>query len=429
MPAHQRRLAVVGLGYVGLPIALCFAASGARVICYDTDRARVEALLVGNDQNRVVTSAELQNANLIFTSDSDMLAEADFFIIAVPTPLDSVNNPDLRALLSATAIVGKALSRGDIVVYESTVYPGVTEEVCASALQRTSRLVCGHDFTVGYSPERIDPGSADYGFSQIDKIVAAQDQGTLETMEVVYRSVVTGKIHRASSIRLAEAAKLIENAQRDLNIALVNEFAEVCRKVGLDTNDVLALAATKWNFLSVTPGLVGGRCIGVAPYYLSHWAEKAGSPFKAVLVGRTINDRYPRLIAEECERLVRQTVAKATPRIGILGVTYKENVSDVRNSKVLDIIHYLESCGFEVLTCDPLADKVISEREYGLHLIDLESLGSCDAIMVAVPHEIFLQAGWDAVVGALNSENGIVFDVRGRLDRMSRPAGITLWRP
>jgi UDP-N-acetyl-D-galactosamine dehydrogenase len=322
--AHGRKIAVIGLGYVGLPVAVAFARSGVPVVGFDIDAKRVEELRAGHDRTREVDPAELKQGSLRYASDAASLKDADFHIVTVPTPIDEARRPDLRALLGASRSVGGALKRGDIVVYESTVYPGCIEEDCVPVLEQTSGLKAGNDFTVGYSPERINPGDKEHRFETIKKVVAGQDAKTLDVVADVYGSVVTAGIHRASSIKVAEAAKVIENTQRDLNIAFMNELSAICHQLGIDTGDVLAAAQTKWNFLKFYPGLVGGHCIGVDPYYLTHRAEKAGYHPEVILSGRRTNDDVGLRIARECVRgLFKQNRSAADALVTVLGLTFK----------------------------------------------------------------------------------------------------------
>src|SRR6266540_1084725 len=330
---HGRKLAVIGLGYVGLPVAVAFGRQGSRVIGFDIDSARISELKAGRDRTREVEPGDLAVSKVVFTSDPGELSAADFFIVTVPTPIDQARRPDLTALLRASTTVGKALKKGDIVVFESTVYPGATEEDCVPILEQASGLLVGRDFTVGYSPERINPGDKAHRFETITKIVAGQDARTLDIIAAVYGSVVRAGLHKAPSIKVAEAAKVIENTQRDLNIAFMNELSAIFHTLGIDTGDVIAAARTKWNFLPFRPGLVGGHCIGVDPYYLTHRAEKAGYHPQVILAGRRINDGVGKRVALECVRsLFRHGVREAT--VTVLGMTFKENVPDTRNSKV-----------------------------------------------------------------------------------------------
>jgi len=423
---HGRKIAVIGLGYVGLPVAVAFARA-APVIGFDIDRARIDELRAGRDRTREVDAAELAQANLACTSDPAALAGADFFIVTVPTPIDGANRPDLSAMLSASRTVGHVLKRGDIVVYESTVYPGAVEEDCVPVLETASGLACGGDFTVGYSPERINPGDKAHRFETITKVVAALDAKTLDVVAEVYGSAVTAGIHRAPSIRVAEAAKVIENTQRDLNIAFMNELSEICHALGIDTADVLAAARTKWNFLPFHPGLVGGHCIGVDPYYLTHRAERAGYAPRVILAGRQINDGVGRRVARECARLLMQR-GGAAPVVTVLGLTFKENVPDIRNSKVVDIVRELSSFGIAAQVHDPLASVQEAERQYGITLATLAALRPADAVVLAVGHEDYVRGGWPLMRKLLKAGGGIVLDVKSLLDRAAKPEGVELWR-
>lgn len=340
-PSHGRRIGVVGLGYVGLPVAIAFGRAGHTTVGFDIDPARVDELRAGCDRTREVEAADLAAARIRFTTRPDELGACDFFIVTVPTPIDEARRPDLTALAKASETVGRVLKTGDIVVYESTVYPGATEEHCLPILERVSGLKAPADFTVGYSPERINPGDRTHRFETIRKVVSGQDAATLDVVSAVYGSVVTAGVHRASCIKVAEAAKVIENTQRDLNIALMNELSVIFHHLDIDTGEVLAAAGTKWNFLPFTPGLVGGHCIGVDPYYLTHRAEIAGYRPEVILAGRRINDGVGGRVAQECARLLmRRGVAGG--RVVVLGLTFKENVPDLRNSKVVDIVRGLQ---------------------------------------------------------------------------------------
>ena len=425
--AHTRKIAVIGLGYVGLPVAVAFARAGAPVIGFDIDRRRVDELRSGHDHTLEVAPSELKQASLRFEHESSRLAEADFYIVTVPTPIDAARRPDLGAVLSASDTVGKVLKRGDIVVYESTVYPGTIEEECLPVLEKKSGLVGGRDFTVGYSPERINPGDKEHRFETIVKVVSAQDARTLDIVADVYGSVVKAGIHRAPSIKVAEAAKVIENTQRDLNIAFMNELSAIFHQLGIDTGDVLAAASTKWNFLNFQPGLVGGHCIGVDPYYLTYRAEKAGYHPEIILAGRRINDNMGERVARECMRALLQN-GRANPTVTILGMTFKENVPDIRNSKVIDIARELERVGVGVQVADPIASIEETAREYGLKLTPLESLRPADAVILAVAHRDYVTGGWPLVAKLLNDRRGIVLDVKAKLDRAKKPEGIELWR-
>ena len=422
----RRRIAVIGLGYVGLPAAVAFARAGFSVIGFEIDASRVAELREGKDRTREVTAEELRALDLYVTTDVEDLKKADFFIVTVPTPIDDALVPDLGAVHAASRTVGKALKKGDIVVYESTVYPGCTEDECGPILEKASGLKAGEDFTLGFSPERINPGDHLHRFETIVKVVSGSDAKTLDIVAETYGAVVTAGIHRAPSIKVAEAAKVIENTQRDINIALMNELALINGRLGLDTGDVLAAARTKWNFLGFTPGLVGGHCIGVDPYYLTHKAQQVGYHPQVVLAGRRVNDSIGPHIGRECVRLVGRA-GKANARVAVLGVTFKEDVPDVRNSKVYDIVNELRSFGFEVVAHDPYADPHISE-EHGAALTAFNDIGEVDAVIVAVSHKEFRDGGWPMVSKLLKGGKGIVMDVRGFLDRTTMPDGITLWR-
>ena len=425
--AHQRKIAVIGLGYVGLPVAVAFARSGATVVGFDIDPVRIKELRSGFDRTREVGKADLQHATLQLASDAAALATADFFIVTVPTPIDSAHRPDLSALLAASETVGRALKRGDIVVYESTVYPGAIEEDCVPLLQQASGLRCGTDFHVGYSPERINPGDKEHRFETITKVVAAQDQRTLDIVADVYGSVVKAGIYRAPSIKVAEAAKVIENTQRDLNIAFMNELSALFERLGIDTGDVLAAAATKWNFVKFYPGLVGGHCIGVDPYYLTYRAERAGYHPQMILAGRRINDGVGQRIARECvRRLLKRKTGDAV--VTILGMTFKENVPDTRNSQVADIVSELRSFDVAVQVHDPLASPQDVKDEYGIELAQMDALRPADAVILAVAHEPYVKGGWPLLARLLKDGGGIVLDIKSQLDRARRPHAIELWR-
>ena len=425
--SHRRKIAVIGLGYVGLPVAAAFARTGSPVVGFDIDQTRIEELTAGQDRTLEVETSDLNLPSLSFTSEVAAFQASDFFIVTVPTPIDEARRPDLGAMFEASRLVGAALKKGDIVVYESTVYPGAIEEECIPVLAETSRLNAGEDFTVGYSPERINPGDKLHRFETITKVVSAQNSQTLEIIADVYGSVVTAGIHRAPSIKVAEAAKVIENTQRDLNIAFANELSLIFRELGIDTGDVLAAARTKWNFLPFYPGLVGGHCIGVDPYYLTYRAEKAGYHPEVILAGRRINDSMGRRIARECIR----GLLRRNGRIGmvtILGMTFKENVPDTRNSRVIDIVRELQTFGVEVQVTDPLASAQSVALEYGVTLTNLDALRPADAIIYAVAHDHYIRGGWSLLQQLLHDGTGLVLDVKARLDRSSRPLDIELWR-
>ena len=425
--AHGRKIAVIGLGYVGLPVAAAFARAGVPVVGFDIDAKRISELKSGHDRTHEVDKADLAHKSLSFTSDLKALAASDFFIVTVPTPIDEARRPDLGAMFTASRTVGGALKKGDIVVYESTVYPGAVEEDCVPILEKVSGLKAGSDFKVGYSPERINPGDKQHRFETIMKVVSGQDAATLDIVADVYGSVVTAGIHRAPSIKVAEAAKVIENTQRDLNIAFMNELSLIFQALEIDTGDVLAAARTKWNFMPFQPGLVGGHCIGVDPYYLTYRAEKAGYHPEVILAGRRINDGMGQRIARECIRGLlkrKQTGGIVT----VLGLTFKEDVPDTRNSRVVDVIRELESFGLTVQVNDPQADPADAMHEYGVALTKLDALKPADAIVMAVAHKDYVDAGWPLIERLLTGGSGLVLDVKMKLDRASKPSGIELWR-
>jgi UDP-N-acetyl-D-galactosamine dehydrogenase len=421
-----RKIAVLGLGYVGLPVAVAFGKAGALTVGFDIDSDRVAQLQRYFDRTRETTEAELRAADLRLSTNAGDLREADFFIVTVPTPVDKTNRPDMSMVLGASRTIGAVLKKGDVVVYESTVYPGATELECIPALEQQSGLKCGKDFHVGYSPERINPGDPQHRFENITKIVSGQDAQTLEMVASVYGAVITAGIHRAPSIKVAEAAKVIENTQRDLNIALTNELALIFNLLGIDTTDVLTAAGTKWNFLKFTPGLVGGHCIGVDPYYLTHSAELAGYQPHVILAGRRVNDRMGAWIARECVKHLFSNGDGKT--VVIMGLTFKENVPDLRNSKVIDIVSELYAFGVDVQICDPLANPTECRREYGIALSPLEDLRPADAVVLAVGHDEYRRGGWPLVAGRLKSGGGLVMDIKSLLDATATPANVRLWR-
>lgn len=425
---QERIISVIGLGYVGLPVAVAFGLK-RRTIGFDINAQRIAELKQGNDRTGEVTGEEMQSANILFTDSIDELKLANFHIVAVPTPVDSANQPDLTPMLKASETVGLTLKKGDIVVYESTVYPGVTEDECVPILERISGLTCGKDFTVGYSPERINPGDKEHTFTKIKKVVSGQDNETLEIVAQVYESVVTAGVHRASSIKVAEAAKVIENTQRDLNISLMNELALIFDRMGIDTNDVLEAAGTKWNFLKFKPGLVGGHCIGVDPYYLTHKAEKMGYIPQVILAGRRINDGMARFIAQ---RTVKEMIHAGHNIFGatvtVLGLTFKEDCPDLRNSKVIDIIRELEDYGITVQVSDPMADPSEALHEYGVNLSSIDKLKPCDALVVAVAHQEFRSLSIEELLSMMNGAP-LIIDVKGIYDRQRiENNNIRIWR-
>lgn len=427
MEARQR-IAVVGLGYVGLPVAVAFGRLGP-VIGFDINKAKIEDLRRGEDRTGEVSKADLLQAQITFTDDPSALKSADFIIVAVPTPINAALQPDLTALMRASELIGTHLKAGTIVVYESTVYPGATEEICGPILERCSGLRCGKDFKLGYSPERINPGDKEHTFERVVKVVAGMDADTLEAVAQTYAQVVTAGVHRAPSIKVAEAAKVIENTQRDLNIALMNELTLIFHRLGIDTAAVLEAAGTKWNFLRFTPGLVGGHCIGVDPYYLTAKAESVGYHPQVILAGRRINNGMGVYMAEQTVKLLsRRGTPAAGARVAVLGLTFKEDVPDVRNSRVSDIVAELRQYGIDVVVHDPLIESADAEREYGICLATWESLKDFDGIVLAVPHRAYREMGSATLLRILKGNGGIVMDVKGLLDPRSLPSGISYWR-
>ena len=428
--SKQAKIALVGLGYVGLPLAVAF---GRRfpIIAYDISFSKIEELCRGNDVTGELTSAELSSAAIDFTTDAARLREASFIIVTVPTPIDDHKKPDLGHVKSASRTIGKHLARGSVVVFESTVYPGVTEDVCVPILEAESGLTCGFDFKVGYSPERINPGDEVHTVDRIVKVVSGQDEETLETVAEVYELIVSAGVHRAPSIRVAEAAKVIENTQRDLNIALMNELAIIFNKMDIPTKDVLKAAGTKWNFLKFTPGLVGGHCIGVDPYYLTYKAEEVGYQSQVILAGRRINDGMGKYIAEmTVKKLIRAGKTVKGARVLILGLTFKENVPDIRNSKVVDILIELQEYGVEPLVHDPVALPEEAMRAYGVQLVGLESAGRVDAIILAVAHKQFSDLTAASLKGLFRENNGsgVVLDIKAVLNRQEfEQLGLKYW--
>lgn len=424
-----RKVAIIGLGYVGLPVALAFAKK-QKIIGFDINVERIEALKAGVDHTREVVAQDLHAAAIHFTHDPADLKSADFFIVAVPTPIDDANQPDLRPILNASKTIGPYLKKGDIVVYESTVYPGATEEDCAPLLEQYSGLKCGQDFFVGYSPERINPGDKEHTFTKIKKVVAGQTPQILEIVAEVYGSVVTAGVYKASSIKVAEAAKVIENSQRDINIAFVNELAIIFHRLGIDTKAVLDAAATKWNFLNFKPGLVGGHCIGVDPYYLTHKATSVGIHPEVILSGRRVNDTMGKYIVEQTVKLLaHENVCLKDAKVGVLGLTFKENCPDIRNTKVIDIISELKEYGINVLVHDPLVDPLAAKEEYHLNMVGLDQFTQLDALILAVAHQEFLKFPLTQWVSYLRTEHKIIIDVKSVLDQTQLAAmQVKVWR-
>lgn len=420
-------VSVVGLGYVGLPLAVEFARH-FKTIGFDINADRVAELARGLDKNGEVSSEELRHENLTYTSDLEQLRAANFHIVAVPTPIDAARQPDLVPIISATKTVGKVLKAGDVVVYESTVYPGLTEEICLPLLETTAELHSGVDFWIGYSPERINPGDREHGLRNIVKVVSAQDERTLEVVARVYGKVVDAGVFRAQSIKVAEAAKVIENTQRDLNIALMNELALIFDRMGIDTQSVLKAAGTKWNFLKFTPGLVGGHCIGVDPYYLTHKAEKLNYIPQVILAGRRINDGMGSFIAHRTlKELIRAGHKVRGSRVTVLGLTFKENVRDLRNTRVVDIVNELTEYGVEVQVSDPMADPGEAQHEYGIFLYSLKDLQPADAVVLCVGHRQFEELRGN--MHKLLNKDGVLIDVKGFFSADDiKKEGLRFWR-
>jgi UDP-N-acetyl-D-glucosamine/UDP-N-acetyl-D-galactosamine dehydrogenase len=423
----ERGFAVVGLGYVGLPVALALARAFAPVWGFDVSERRIAELGEGRDRTREVSPSELKSSTLLLTHRADDLAGASCFIVTVPTPIDDERRPDLRAITAACTLIGPVLRPGAVVVFESTVYPGLTRDICGPLLAQASGLRQGADFKLGYSPERINPGDASHRLETIVKVVAGEDAETLERVAAIYGAIVRAGIHRAPSIEVAEAAKVIENTQRDVNIALMNELAIIFDRLGIATADVLAAARTKWNFLPFAPGLVGGHCIGVDPYYLTARAEAAGYYPQVILSGRRINDGMGGFIAQ---RLVKLMIAVERPikgaRVGILGLTFKEDVPDLRNSRVPDIIAELKGFGIEPMVHDPLADPAEARGEYGIALVGADRFASLDAVIYAVPHRALRERGQGFILAML-APGGVLMDVKSALDRGALPRELTYW--
>lgn len=426
--AHSRKVSVVGLGYVGLPVAVAFGQKD-RVIGFDVNDKRVESLKSGQDWTHEISSQDLSTSDIYFTANSQDLKDADFHIIAVPTPVDEAHKPDLTALEKASEGIGKILKKGDIVVYESTVFPGATEEVCIPILEQFSKLKAGEDFTVGYSPERINPGDKEHRFSNITKVVSGQDQETLDIIAEVYSSVIDAGVHKASTIKVAEAAKVIENTQRDLNIALMNELALIFDKMDIDTSEVLEAASTKWNFLPFTPGLVGGHCIGVDPYYLTFKAKQLGYRPEVILAGRRINDNMSKYVAQQTiKQMIQAGCMIKNSSVAVLGLTFKEDCPDLRNSKVIDVIRELESFGVKVLVHDPLADPKDAKSLYDIDLCAWDEIKDVDAVVMCVAHQHYLELNPEAFLSKLNGHQ-LVFDVKSKLDKKRfNDNKIQLWR-
>jgi UDP-N-acetyl-D-galactosamine dehydrogenase len=424
-------IGVVGLGYVGLPLA-CLLAKKFKIVGFDINTRRISELKDGVDRTREVESrSDLLNPNLSYSSSPESLSECALIIVAVPTPVDKFNVPDLTPVVSASKTVGKIMKKGAVIVFESTVYPGITEDVCGMHLEEESGLKFGEDFYLGYSPERVNPGDKNHTIDKIVKVVSGSTPEVAELLRKVYGSVVTAGIHVASSIKTAEASKVIENTQRDINIALINELAKIFDRIGIDTLEVLEAAGTKWNFLPFRPGLVGGHCIGVDPYYLTTLAQSLGFHPDVILAGRRINDRMGEFVAEKAISLILKGKARPQEKIqiGIFGVTFKENIPDIRNTKVVDVAESLENLGAQVHIIDPLADHDEFEEEYGRKLVKYDDIPICDAIIYAVSHDVFKKEyPLERIMEKLTDSN-IVLDLKSVLDRsLAKKLGANIWR-
>ncbi|MFV0351010.1 MAG: nucleotide sugar dehydrogenase [Oscillospiraceae bacterium] len=417
----QEKISLVGLGYVGLPIAVAFSKK-ARVLGFDSNSEKISTYKSGKDPTGEVGDKEVAACTVDFTSDASRLREARFHIVAVPTPVRADKTPDLAPVKSASRTVGQNLVKGSVVVYESTVYPGVTEEVCVPILEEASGMRCGRDFFVGYSPERINPGDENHRLWNIVKIVSGMDEKTLDIVAKTYELVIEAGVYRASGIRVAEAAKVIENCQRDINIAFMNELALIFGEMGIDTHEVLEAAGTKWNFLPFRPGLVGGHCIGVDPYYLTYCAEQYGYHSQIILAGRRINDGMGKYVAERVvKQLIKAGVTVKGAKVAVLGLTFKENCPDTRNTRVVDIIQELGEYGIVPLVYDPIADAIEAKREYGIVLASKQELLHLDAVIGAVAHDCFCGLNTEDML----NESGIVADVKGVL---AVPSNHLYWR-
>lgn len=428
----EEKISLVGLGYVGMPIAVAFSKK-AKVVGFDLNKAKIDLYKSGVDPTNEVGNAAIKACSVEFTADEAKLREAKFHIVAVPTPVNDDHTPDLTPVEGASEIVGRNLTKGSVVVYESTVYPGVTEDICIPILERESGLKCGVDFKIGYSPERINPGDKVHRLETITKIVSGMDEETLDTVAKVYELVVEAGVHRAQSIKVAEAAKVIENSQRDINIAFMNELSIIFNKMGIDTQAVLKAAGTKWNFLNFYPGLVGGHCIGVDPYYLTYKAEELGYHSQIILAGRRINDDMGKYVAENVvKNLIKADASIKNAKVAILGFTFKENCPDTRNTKIIDIYNELKEYGITPVIADPAADADEAKRLYGIEFVDINSIKNCDAVILAVAHEQFKNismADLDKLFKSVSNERKVLIDIKGLLDRAEyTEAGYNYWR-
>ena len=431
--SNEESLSLVGLGYVGMPIAIEFAKRGVKVIGFDLNAAKIETYKSGNDPTHEVGDQAIKETTVEFTADETALRRAKFHIVAVPTPVNDDHTPNLSPVEGASRILGRNLTKGSIVAFESTVFPGVTEDICVPILEQESGLKCGVDFKIGYSPERINPGDKVHRLNTITKIVSGMDEETLENVAKVYEIIVDAGVHRAESIKVAEAAKVIENSQRDINIAFMNELSIIFNKMGIDTLAVLRAAGTKWNFLNFRPGLVGGHCIGVDPYYLTYKAEELGYHSQIILSGRRINDDMGKYVAEQ---VVKKLIAAELPvrgaKVGILGFTFKENCPDTRNTKIIDIVKELNEYGIYPLIADPSADANEAETLYGVKFCDISKIKDCDAVILAVAHTQFADLTMEQVASMFKAQENnkkVLADIKGLLDRRAyEDAGYSYWR-
>lgn len=428
----EEKISLVGLGYVGMPIAVAFSKK-AKVVGFDLNAKKIDLYKSGIDPTNEVGDDAIKACSVDFTADEKKLREAKFHIVAVPTPVNDDHTPDLAPVESASEILGRNLEKGSVVVFESTVYPGVTEDVCVPILEKASGLTCGVDFKIGYSPERINPGDKVHRLETIKKIVSGMDAETLDTVAKVYELVVAAGVHRAESIRVAEAAKVIENSQRDINIAFMNELSIIFNKMGIDTKSVLEAAGTKWNFLKFYPGLVGGHCIGVDPYYLTYKAEGLGYHSQIILAGRRINDDMGKYVAENTvKNLIKADVSIKNAKIAILGFTFKENCPDTRNTKIIDIYNELREYGITAVIADPTADADEAKRLYGITFADMNTITDCDAVILAVAHDAFRSltaADLDRLFKKTENGKKVLVDIKGLLDRKAyEAAGYNYWR-
>lgn len=423
------KLAVVGLGYVGMPLAIAFAKK-LDVIGFDENKEKILKYNQGIDVTKEVGNENIKNSQMLFSSNPSMLKEAKFFVVAVPTPIQNDKTPDLKPIKAASRTVGKNLTKGSIVVYESTVYPGVTEDICIPILEEESGLKCGIDFKVGYSPERINPSDKKHILSNIIKIVSGMDKETLDVVAKTYELVALEGVYRAPSIKVAEAAKVIENSQRDINIAFMNELSIIFHKMNIDTQEVLKAAGTKWNFLNFQPGLVGGHCIGVDPYYLTHKAEQLGYHSEIILSGRRINDNMGKYVAENIVKaLIRQDKTIKNSNVTILGFAFKENCQDTRNTKVIDIIRELQEYDVQITIVDDIADTLEAKKLYGIDIIKLDDMKKTDAIAVCVQHDIFKKLTCEWFGNYYNSSKKLLFDLKGIYNKKQFvDAGYYYWR-